>query len=539
MPGHLRIRLLVFGAVAMIAAAVWLAGDRQRVAADRAFAELAAAETMQTAMQDQESGLSGYLNSRRPIFFSRYERGDTGLEAGLVRAAEGVTEGETDEQAAIATQRTTARRWQAIAAPLIAGAQAGKPRQPGPRTLVRLDDAMGDFRRANVAFRHDLLDERRVNQSRAGVLTVALIVLLGGLFSAFGYLVFERRARRDQRRREQHSRFADVLQLARTEPEAHGVLKRYLEQVVRGGTATVLNRNNSANRLEPTTEVCDESLRDALVGAEPQACMAIRGGRTYRSQQGGQDLMCCEVCGEVGTNVTCVPSLVGGTVIGSVLLEHPRSLGDGDVQHITSSIAEAAPVLANMRNLAIAEFRAATDGLTGLANSRSIRESLARMVAQAGRTFTSMSAVMFDLDHFKQINDGYGHERGDELLGAVGDLASSAVRASDVVGRYGGEEFLALLPSTDRDGALEAAEKLRRAISALSISGLPQTVTASFGVAVYPDDAVEPDELLRKADRALYKAKAAGRNRVEALDEVERQATPPAEPSIGRAARAH
>jgi diguanylate cyclase (GGDEF)-like protein len=355
---------------------------------------------------------------------------------------------------------------------------------------------------------------------------VGLIVFLGGLFGGLGYLVFERRARRNQRRREQHSRFADVLQLARTEPEAHGVVKRYLEQAVRGGTATVLNRNNSANRLEATTEVNDDSLREALVGAEPEACMAIRGGRTYRREEAGQDLMRCEVCGEVSANVTCVPSLVGGKVIGSVLLEHPRNLREDDVAHITASIAEAAPVLANMRNLAIAEFRAATDGLTGLPNSRSIRESLKLMVAQSGRTATTLAAVLFDLDRFKEINDGYGHDRGDELLAAVGDLVGSTVRASDLVGRYGGEEFLALLPATGREGAVATAENLRGAISALSIPGLPETVTASFGVAIYPDDALEPDELLRMADRALYKAKAAGRDRVEVLAESERRHPP-------------
>ena len=143
------------------------------------------------------------------------------------------------------------------------------------------------------------------------------------MFGGIGYLVFERRARRDERRRKQHSKFADVLQLARTESEAHQVVKRYLERVVPRSTATVLNRNSSANRLEATTEVGDPVLLEALVGAEPEACLAIRGGRTHQRHDEGAELMLCEICGVSAGNATCVPSLVGGEAIGSVLVQHP------------------------------------------------------------------------------------------------------------------------------------------------------------------------------------------------------------------------
>ena len=163
----------------------------------------------------------------------------------------------------------------------------------------------------------------------------------------------------------------------------------------------------------------------------------------------------------MGTNVTCVPSLVGGEVIGSVLITHASTLDSEDTEALSSSLAEAAPIVANLRNLAIAETRAATDSLTGLPNNRAVHETLKRLSAQAGRTAEPLAVVLFDLDHFKDVNDTHGHGKGDEVLAAVGDTVANAVRDSDFVGRYGGEEFLALLPSTGREGAVELAEKLQ------------------------------------------------------------------------------
>jgi diguanylate cyclase (GGDEF)-like protein len=122
---------------------------------------------------------------------------------------------------------------------------------------------------------------------------------------------------------------------------------------------------------------------------------------------------------------------------------------------------------------------------------------------------------LLDVDHFKQINDAHGHDRGDEVLAAIGVTLRTIARESDFVGRYGGEEFLLLLPFTDHDGALRLGEATRRAIETIKIPGLDQVVTASVGVAVLPDHAGDSLTLFRSADRALYAAKRNGRNRVE------------------------
>ena len=317
--------------------------------------------------------------------------------------------------------------------------------------------------------------------------------------------------------------FTEVMQITRDEAEAYELLKRHLERALPGSDVVVLNRNNSQDRLEPVTNLpADAPMRHKLVAAEPDTCLAVRLGKTHENDDRHEPLLTCELCGD-SPNATCVPSLVGGEVIGAVLVRHSEPLPESSKRRVEASITQAAPVLANLRNLALSEARAMTDGLTGLPNRRAIDDSLKRMAAYADRTSTSLAAVLFDLDHFKKVNDLSGHEKGDEVLAAVGVTVSTTVRASDFVGRYGGEEFIVLLPDTDRATAVAIADKIRVAISKIEVVGVSQPITISLGVAAIPEDAPEPTLLVRAADRALYLAKAQGRNRVAtvALDEAE------------------
>jgi diguanylate cyclase (GGDEF)-like protein len=244
--------------------------------------------------------------------------------------------------------------------------------------------------------------------------------------------------------------------------------------------------------------------------------MAVRLNRSYERSDASEEIMECEICGRLPDASVCQPLLVGGEVIGSVLVGIGGTPTDADRRRVDESVAQAAPVLANLRNLALAERRAATDALTGLPNKRAVDDSLKRMAAQASRTASPLSAIFLDLDHFKRINDTYGHDRGDEVLATVGAVLRAELRASDLAGRMGGEEFLILAPDTGRAGALEIAEKVRVALHGVRIRDLEHPVTASFGVATLLEDTLESDTLLRIADRALYSAKQNGRDRVEA-----------------------
>ncbi|MCA3747948.1 MAG: GGDEF domain-containing protein [Rubrobacter sp.] len=170
--------------------------------------------------------------------------------------------------------------------------------------------------------------------------------------------------------------------------------------------------------------------------------------------------------------------------------------------------------LARQRTLAEAMHRLAhTDPLTGISNRRSAYAALRREMEAARRYDKPLSVILFDLDHFKRLNDTYGHNQGDIALRRVANTVRGLLRTSDHFGRWGGEEFIVLAPETDLEQASSLAERLRQAISRDRPQGLPQ-LTASFGTASYRAGD-SPEELLRRADEGLYRAKEQGRNRTE------------------------
>jgi diguanylate cyclase (GGDEF)-like protein len=163
----------------------------------------------------------------------------------------------------------------------------------------------------------------------------------------------------------------------------------------------------------------------------------------------------------------------------------------------------------------------ATDALTGIANRRTFDERLAVEVARSNRYGAPLSLVMIDLDHFKELNDSFGHPAGDEVLKRVAVLIDREKRLGDVVARYGGEEFAAILPHTEPRAAMVWAERVRQLIAGTEVRSEAGAlnVTASFGVGGAPHERAEPAALVEEADQALYQAKRTGRNRVIAAGE--------------------
>ena len=256
----------------------------------------------------------------------------------------------------------------------------------------------------------------------------------------------------------------------------------------------------------------------SLEGAEPRSCLAVRLARPHVGVWGSDPLLSCALCSTCNNRTTCTPLLVSGEVIGSVLAEHEGVLAGNEARSIREAVLQSAPILGNLRNLAIAEIRAATDSLTGLPNRRALDDTIKRMVAQTSRALAPMATLMCDLDHFKEINDRFGHGRGDDVLAGVGAALTHSLRAGDFAGRYGGEEFLILLPATGVEGAVEAAERIRAAVAAIRVPAVDRHISLSVGIAVIPDHAVDAQSLERASDRALYTAKKAGRDRAEVFN---------------------
>jgi len=172
--------------------------------------------------------------------------------------------------------------------------------------------------------------------------------------------------------------------------------------------------------------------------------------------------------------------------------------------------------------------QATHDPLTGLWNRYALLDALEREHSRAVREGTPLAVIMVDLDHFKRVNDTYGHQAGDAVLREAAGRMQAGVRSYDLVGRYGGEEFLIVLPGTSGANAVQLAERLRAAVAQEPVGHdlLRIRVTASFGVSTSgPALIADPRTLIRLADEALYRAKAQGRNRVEWMKELEEEAT--------------
>lgn len=200
------------------------------------------------------------------------------------------------------------------------------------------------------------------------------------------------------------------------------------------------------------------------------------------------------------------------------LSEHQRALLSGLARQVMALLELREHERMLQAALAREQYLASVDALTGLLNRRVLFERFDAELERSRRYDTPLTLVMVDLDHFKAINDGHGHAAGDAVLTRVGEIIRAGMRASDIAGRYGGEELCVILPQTAQKGAQAFAESLRQQIEAAGIAfdGKRIGVTASFGVAALRPGRTDGQQILSAADEALYIAKREGRNRVVA-----------------------
>jgi two-component system, cell cycle response regulator len=225
---------------------------------------------------------------------------------------------------------------------------------------------------------------------------------------------------------------------------------------------------------------------------------------------------------EGARRLVVVPLLAEGNRMGALVAEasHKRryKLDSRSLEMLEQFALHAALALSNVKLLQQVQKMAETDSLTGVWNRMVFDQVLRKEINRAQRSGTSFALVMLDLDHFKRLNDTYGHQAGDDVLRSLSEALVVNGREFDTVSRYGGEEFALILPDVDVHDAVAITERLRRVIHEVEA---PTKVTASFGVAVFPQSGITENELIRAADEALYASKAAGRDCVTAARTVD------------------
>jgi diguanylate cyclase (GGDEF)-like protein len=317
--------------------------------------------------------------------------------------------------------------------------------------------------------------------------------------------------------------------------EAYEIFTRFVPRLLdRSSSGAVYLISSSRNLVAQAAGWGElENQRETFA---PDQCWALRCGRPYFADDSGTGN--CHHVHLAGPSL-CVPLVAHGEATGVLNVVAPREVLSLNGRRVLELVGEQlALALANLQLRERLRSQSIRDPLTGLFNRRYLEETFAREVARAHRSGQSLGVIMFDVDHFKRLNDTSGHDAGDAVLREIGRFVQKNFRAADVSCRYGGEEFVILVPDSELEQVERRAQRLREAIKQLGFShqGLPLgTVTVSMGVAACPGHGDSPEILLAAVDAALYRAKNAGRDRVVVADA--RHSTPmvtvPPPPSKG------
>jgi diguanylate cyclase (GGDEF)-like protein len=319
---------------------------------------------------------------------------------------------------------------------------------------------------------------------------------------------------------------SELLQACATPDEAHAVMGQLCGRLFPDAAGAVLVTSASRDGLSAVA-VWGPPLADGRERFLLDDCWALRRGRVYRVDVAGSSPACPHLGAPVPGAFVCVPLAAQGETLGLFTLAVPPGavvvggLGEARVRLAVTVAEQFALALANVRLRETLRGQSIRDPLTGLFNRRYMEETLDRELSRAERERRALSLILLDIDRFKQFNDSFGHEAGDTVLASLGMLLRAMSRVGDVACRYGGEEFVLILPEASLPDAQRRAEEIREAIRGLRVThgGRPlEGVRCSMGVAAFPEHGDAGGALLRAADAALYRAKREGRDQVVLAD---------------------
>jgi diguanylate cyclase (GGDEF)-like protein len=326
----------------------------------------------------------------------------------------------------------------------------------------------------------------------------------------------------------------DMLQSCHTIEEAYAVLVQFAYQLFPTEVGAFYVLDKSKNLFEAVAVWGEPPTMERVF--VPNACWALRRGQIHRVEGTHSRLICLHISGDriettarVPTqsipSYICVPVITQGEAVGLFHLEsggedstkEKKSITEAKQQLVVTMARHVTLALANLNLQETLRVQSTRDPLTGLYNRRYMEESLERELRRAVRNQRTLGIILIDLDRFKQFNDTFGHAAGDALLRALGNLLQTCIRGEDIACRYGGEEFLLILPEASLEVTRQRAERLREEVKRMVIGYHDQplgAVTLSLGVALFPDHGSTVEVLLQVADTALYQAKTNGRDQV-------------------------
>jgi diguanylate cyclase (GGDEF)-like protein/PAS domain S-box-containing protein len=320
------------------------------------------------------------------------------------------------------------------------------------------------------------------------------------------------------------NQMADLLQACQTDEEAYDVIARFAGELFPTTTGALYVFNDSQNLVSAVADWGESSA--VWQQFAPNECWALRRGRVHVHDADHVTPRCQHVRDSASPVYLCLPLMAQGELLGVLHLQlDPAETGkEGRAavseprQRLATTLADhIALALSNLKLRDTLRHQAIHDPLTGLFNRRYMEEFLDQELQRADRSRYTVGVIMLDIDHFKQLNDTYGHAAGDSVLRHLGQFLREHIRGGDVACRYGGEEFVLILPEALLEHVYERAALLRESVKQLRIMHEGQAVdpiTLSLGVASFPMHGSDAEQLLRSADLALYQAKAEGRDRV-------------------------